>query len=424
MLKKLRLRFVAISMSIIIAVLVLFYLVSGALFLSTMIIDMRSVLQSYSEGNVRYSFPEIGTADENDSKWNLYSGSICVVEVKEFGDVAVLDFSRANMDEAILSRAVRFAMSAESDFGNISDLNLFYNRVYSDFGCRIAFADSAQFYYYLRTILFDGGMVLVLASVVLWIIMRFLATMCLKPVEKAWEQQKNFIADASHELKTPLTVILTNSGILKTHRDDLVENQLQWINSTYEEATHMKDLVEKLLLLAKTDNMSRKNLFTDVDLSELAMRLALQYEPVAFERGITLNTDIDAGIHITGDSLALNQIIHILLDNAVKYSGENGHINFVLKKRHSYYSLNKKTGFVYLTMQNTGAPIPQEDIPHLFERFYRSDKARTSGNGYGLGLSICKNLAFLHNADISVASSIENGTVFTVKFKVKGKMRK
>lgn len=420
MLKTLRLRFVAISMSIIIAVLILFYLVSGALFLSTMIIDMRSVLQSYSEGNVNYSSPEIGKTDEDDSKWTLHSGSVCVVEVREFGDVAVLDFSRANMDEAILSRAVKYAMNTDSEFGNISDLNLFYSKSYSGFGCRIAFADSTQFYYYLRTILFDGGMVLILASVVLWIIMRFLATMCLKPVEKAWEQQKNFIADASHELKTPLTVILTNSGILQTHQDDSVQNQIQWINSTYEEAAHMRDLVEKLLLLAKTDNMSRKNLFTDVDLSELAMRLALQYEPVAFEKGITLNTDIEKGIHITGDSLALNQIIHILLDNAVKYSDEGGQVNFSLRKRHSYYS--KNAGYILLSMQNTGVPIPEEDIPHLFERFYRSDKARTSGNGYGLGLAICKNLAILHNAEIDVTSDERNGTVFTVKFRIKNKI--
>lgn len=418
MLKRLRRRFVAISMSIICSVLAMFYLVSGALFLVTMIVDMRAVLKSYSESASVFSLPEIGGTDENESKWTLHSGSVCVVAVKELGSVTVLDFSRANMDEEILAKAVDKALSADAAFGHIEGINLFYNKSPSSFGYRIAFADSSQFYYYLRTILVDGGLVLVLSTFVLWIIMRFLAQMCLKPVEKAWDQQKDFIADASHELKTPLTVILTNSGILKSHKDDSVESQMQWVNSTYEEANHMKDLVEKLLLLAKTDNMNKKNMFTDVDLSELSMRLALQYEPVAFEKGVTLNTAIEDNIHISGDSVALNQIIHILIDNAVKYSDVGGQIDFSLKKRYSY-PMSKGRCYIYLSMHNTGKPIPKEDLPYLFERFYRSDKARTSGNGYGLGLSICKNLAALHKADISVTSDEASGTTFTVRFRVK-----
>lgn len=416
MLKKLRKRYVTISMTIICSLFIMFYLVTGALFLATLAVDMRSVLQNYSENTVTSIVsPEIGKSDETQSKWTLFSGSVCVVEVKEFNTITVLDLSRANIDEAILSRAVKYVLASDSVFGHINDLNLFYNKTPSAFGCRIAFADSTQFYYYLRTILVDGGFVMLISAFVLWIIVRFLAKMCLKPVEKAWAQQKNFIADSSHELKTPLTVILTNSGILKSHQDDTVANQIQWVDSTYEEAVHMRELVEKLLLLAKTDNMSQNNMFTDIDLSELSMRLALQYEPVAFENGVILNTDIDDNIHILGDTVALNQIIHILIDNAIKYCGENGQINFSLKKRHGH-SLRKNNGYVYLTMQNTGTPIAKEDLPHLFERFYRSDKAR-SGGGYGLGLSICKNLAELHNANISVTSDEENGTVFTVRFK-------
>ena len=111
------------------------------------------------------------------------------------------------------------------------------------------------------------------------------------------------------------------------------------------------------------------------------------------------------------------QIIHILLDNAIKYSGIGGEVNLCLKQRYSY-SFKGRSNYIYLSTRNTGTPIPEEDIPHIFERFYRSDKARTSGNGYGLGLSICKNLAQLHNADINVVSNEKIGTIFTVKFKV------
>ena len=416
MLKKLRRRFVAISMSIVGAVLISFYLISCTVIFVSLTADMRSVLQNFSSSSSMTALPEIGITDEKDSILTLHSGNVCVVDVKEMGSITILDFSRANMDEAILSRAVAYVLKSEYDFGLIGDLNLFYNQTEYAFGSRIAFSDSTQYFSYLKTILIDGAFLIIISSLFLWVIMRFLAKVSLKPVEKAWEQQKNFIADASHELKTPLTVILTNSGILRAHPENTVNEQMQWVDSTYEEATYMKELVDKLLLLAKTDNTSRKNMFAPVDMSELSMQLALQYEPVAFENGIILNTDIDKNIFINGDQVALNQIIHILLDNAIKYSGENGEVTLSLKKRHSY-SLRRDTGYVLLTTRNTGAPIPEEDIPHLFERFYRSDKARTSGSGYGLGLAICKNLAGLHNADISVTSDAEHGTVFTVKFK-------
>ncbi len=418
MLKKLRRRFVAISMTIICAVLVVFFLSGSAVLFVSITSDMRSVLQSFSSFDGISYLPQIGNGNADTSLFAFHSSNVCVVDVKEYNSIAILDFSRADMDEAILTRAVSYALNSPRDFGHIYELNLFYNKNDFVMGTRIAFADSTQYFSYLKIMLIDGIFLMLVASLLLWFIMRFLATMCLRPVERAWEQQKNFIADASHELKTPLTVILTNSGILKSHKYDTIDKQLKWVDSTYEEANHMKDLVEKLLLLAKTDNMSRKNMFTDVNLSELAMQLALQYEPVAFENGVFLDAQIESNIHLQGDSVALNQIIHILLDNAIKYAEKNTVIELSLKKRHTY-SFRRDTGYVYLSTRNMGTPIPEEDIPHLFERFYRSDKARTSGNGYGLGLSICKNLASLHNADIYATSDARNGTVFTVKFKVK-----
>ncbi len=417
MLKRLRRRFVTISMLIISGVLAVFYIVSGTAFFMSITLDMKSVLQTYSAAENINIVPEIGKGKDNDSLFALHAANICVVEAKELGGITILEFSRANMDETIVSKAVEKVLRADSDFGHINAYNLFYHRNTFMNGCRIAFADSTLYFSYLKVILFDGVIFMILASIFLWLIMRFLATMCLMPVEKAWAQQKNFIADASHELKTPLTVILTNNGILQSHKAETVESQLQWVNSTHEEATHMKDLVEKLLLLAKTDNIALKNQFENVSLSDVAMQLALQFEPVAFEKGVFLVTDIDKGIHMNGDKVALRQIIHILLDNAVKYSVLGGDVTLTLKKRRTY-SIRRGMGYdIYLSAKNTGNPIPEEDIPHIFERFYRSDKARTAGSGYGLGLSICKNLAVLHNGDISVTSDIENGTVFTVVFR-------
>ncbi len=417
MLNKLRRRFVAISMSIISIVLAFFYIVSAVVFFLTITVDMRSVLYTFAATPETILYPQIGTNNSQDSLFALHAGNVCVVEAKEFGNITILDFSRANMDENIVSTAVSFALETEYEFGHIYELSLFYYKHSFLNGTRIAFADSSQYFQYLKLILAGGGIFMLLSSMFLWVIMRFLAKMCLKPVERAWVQQKNFIADASHELKTPLTVILTNNGILQSHKNETVESQLQWINSTGEEANHMKELVEKLLLLAKTDNMSRTNQFETVNISDLAMQSALQFEPVAFENGVNLITDVEDNILIEGDIVALNQIIHILLDNAVKYAGIGGEAVLSLKKRRAYH-LRHFIGYdIYLSAKNTGTPIPEEDIPHIFDRFYRSDKARTTGGGYGLGLSICKNLAALHGADIDVVSNTENGTVFTVRFK-------
>ena len=169
----------------------------------------------------------------------------------------------------------------------------------------------------------------------------------------------------------------------------------------------MKDLVDKMLYLAKAENMRTATVRTLVPISDLATKLILQFEPVAFEAGVTIVSEVENGVSILADSTAVNQIIHILIDNAVKYAGLGGTVRVKLYR-------HKDT--VYLSTLNTGAPIPPEDLPHIFERFYRSDKARTAGSGYGLGLAICKSLAEERKATVSVTSDEAHGTEFTVKF--------
>lgn len=410
MLKRLKHRFVAISMVLVFVVLVFFYLTVCASVVLKFNKDIEEVLRDYATATILGPYPNIGEKDEANSLIALYSGNVCVVSFSSAsGEIKELEMSRAHISQNILQYSVDAALRSEDVFGHINGVNLFYYKDQTMIGSQISFADSTQYFAYMEQMLIVGGVMCGFALIVLFFICNGLANMCLKPVEKAWKQQQNFIADASHELKTPLTVILTNGNILEAHKNETISNQIKWVESTNEEATHMKDLVNKLLLLAKTDNIKQNNMFTDVDLSELAVKLSLQYDPVAYEKGVTLNTEIEQGIHIKGDPTALNQIIHILIDNAVKYAGLGGEATLYLTRRQNY---------VYLSAKNTGEPIPEEDIPHIFERFYRSDKSRTSGNGYGLGLAICKNLAELHKAEITVTSNKLSGTVFTVKFKV------
>lgn len=409
MLKKLRQRFVGLSMLLVSMVLIIFYLFTMVIIYFIITNGVQSALQNYASESYFFKYLEIGAdAQQGDYSYAIDSSSVCVVSVTEEGVITFLDAGHAYMEKGVLNAAVSNAMGANSDFGLIMRSNLFYYRNSTAFGARIAFADASNYFSYLKYMLIYDSITFLIVLLILYFITRWLTSIFIKPVDRAWTQQQNFIADASHELKTPLTVILANCNILQAHRDYTVEDQIKWIDSTGEEAVHMKELVDKMLVLAKAENQKQALVFTDVDLSELVTRLSLQFDPVAFEKGVALNTEIDRDLHIQADPTAVNQIIHILIDNAVKYAGMGGEVNI---------RLTKKQNAVFLTAHNSGEPIPAEDLPHIFERFYRSDKSRTSGSGYGLGLAICKTLVEQQKAEISVQSSADTGTVFTVKFK-------
>ena len=409
MIKKLKRRFVLLSMFLVSIVLVIFYVFTMSFIFFRVTESVQNTLKNYSSESYFSKYFKIGIPDgEIEDSNALDSNSICVVSVNEFGAISFLDAGHAYMDEGVLQSAVDSVLKTESPFGNIMRYNLFFYRTPTAFGWRIAFADSTRYFSYLKDILFEDSILFLVVLAVLLFINTRLSKMFLKPVEKAWAQQQNFIADASHELKTPLTVILANCNILQAHRNYTVEDQLQWVESTNEEAVHMKDLVDKMLYLAKSENQKRTVVFESVDITELTTRLVLQFEPVAFEQGVTLQFSPVENLRITADSTAVNQIIHILIDNAIKYAGIGGTVTLRLR--------SKQNG-VYLETHNTGAPIPKEDLPHIFERFYRSDKVRTTGNGYGLGLAICKTLVENQKADIHVTSTEEDGTRFTVRFK-------
>ena len=233
-----------------------------------------------------------------------------------------------------------------------------------------------------------------------------LSRWALAPVERAWNQQKQFAADASHELKTPLTVILANMEILKSNKSDKIENQMDWVNNTEAEATRMKHLANNLLFLAKNSDMKKPQIMEKVNLSDLATNTSLAFEPVAFERKIAIDTFIQSDIFVGGDPGQIRQLISILLDNAVKYSYDDTTIKVYVKE-----IVNKPM----LVVNNTGVPIAQNDLTNIFERFYRGDKSR-SEEGYGLGLSIAKNIVYQHKAIISARCNETDGTTFTVTF--------
>lgn len=245
------------------------------------------------------------------------------------------------------------------------------------------------------------------ALAIFFLISFFLAKLALKPVEAAWTSQRQFVADASHELKTPITVILANTDVVLAHPGDTVETQRKWLGYIQDEALGMKKLVEDLLFLAKGDARQNSPPTVPVLLSQVVNEALLSFEPVAFETGITLNETVTPELWVKGDKGQLRRLVMILLDNGVKYAGERGVVTVTLAEMGDR---------ITLSVHNTGEPIDAQHLPHLFERFYRADAARNRDRGgYGLGLSIAKAIADTHGAKLTAVSG-EMGTTFTLIF--------
>lgn len=235
-----------------------------------------------------------------------------------------------------------------------------------------------------------------------------LASWAITPIADAWDKQKQFIADASHELKTPLTVIATNTDVILANSEDTVQNQAKWLNYIKSETSRMSKLVADLLYIAKTDVNEVAMVMNEFNLSHTVLGVCLVFESVAFEKGKLLDTNIDEEISFKGDEDRIKQLITILIDNAIVHSEGNANILVTLKRD------NKDK--IKLSISNTnGEDIPNGVENRLFERFFRVDKARNRSNGsHGLGLNIAQSIVKNHNGTITVTSTTEHLVTFTV----------
>ena len=342
----------------------------------------------------------------NQSNDLVYANSFAVYVNRAGG---IISQGEHTIDEKELIIAIRYAINNEYDRGNIKDKSLSFLRKEVRDGYIISFISREHLESRVKESVGQSSVAALVSLLLFLYISKRLADIAIAPVEKAWEQQKQFLADASHDLKTPLTVILANNNILAAHKDETVYSQMKWIESTNEEAGRMSDLVNKMLELAKSESAVEELKLTRTNLSELVENSILQFEVVAFERNITIESGIQPDIFVKTHPATFSKILEILFDNAIKYSDENGKISVAL------ISSSKK---VYFSINNGGTIINEEDLPHIFERFYRTNKEREIG-GHGLGLSIAKKKCAMLGASISAESNIEEGTTFTITLKRK-----
>ena len=232
------------------------------------------------------------------------------------------------------------------------------------------------------TLIFGG-----LALVVFFFLSVYLAKKIVNPLEESYQKQKQFISDAGHELKTPVSVVSANAELLSR---EIGNNG--WLKNIQYENERMGILVGQLLDLARTENVTPQT--ESINFSRLVDGEALPFESVAFEKGLALSTSITGNISVIGNSAQLRQIVSILLDNAIRHSKGGDEVRLTLTKEH---------GFAKLSVINKGDEIPKEQRAKIFERFYRIDATRNSEDKhYGLGLAIAKAIAASHKGHIAV----------------------
>ena len=329
----------------------------------------------------------------------------------ELGEDVRLDASGGYYDlsdDAFLGGLAQAAAASPRRLGVLEEYNLRYYRSDAPMSRFLVFADISSERATLdglrRTCLLIGGLSFL---AFLWVSV-LLSKWAVRPVERAWQQQRQFVAAASHELKTPLTVIMTNAELLQDEADEARRSTFS--SSILTMSRQMRALIEQMLELARTDSAESHLVLRPVDLSGLTARSLLPFETLYFEQGLTLISQVDEGITVSGDEEALRRVLEILLDNAQKYSSPGGETQVTLHRRGRNHCAR--------TVANQGEPIPPEARRQIFQRFYRADPAearrqifqrfyradpaRSRNGSFGLGLSIAEGIVAQHHGTIDV----------------------
>lgn len=258
---------------------------------------------------------------------------------------------------------------------------------------------------YLLKELFKSILVFITLETIQVIISLNITKRIVKPVNEAFIRQKQFIYDASHELKTPIAIISASAEMLEKN-----PKEKKWLDNIKTENNRMNKLVISLLDLSKSENIKENEVYTSVNLSKVIKNKALTFESLIYENSLELDVDVVNDIMFNCNEDRIKELLSILMDNAIKHSLPNSQITV---------KLSKEKNNIYLSVKNKGKEIPISEREKIFERFYRLDKSRNrDDNRYGIGLSIAKNIVINHNGTISVNCK-DDYTTFMVNFKQK-----
>lgn len=315
------------------------------------------------------------------------------------------------IDKALIQEASSLALAQEREKGEFSyqTYRFAFALQSGDNPSRLAILDITGQLNFLRDTLLMLLGVSLLSLLVLFAISVLFAGKAVRPVREAFERQEDFIADASHELKTPLAILDANLSVIRSNPEETVESQEKWLSAMEEQSARMNGLIADMLTLAKLDAKQDSGPVYSIDFSQLVTGCLLSFEAVAFESGVRMDTDLTAGVSVSGNREQLSRLVYILLDNAVRHAPAGGRV---------WVTLQEEKGRAVFRVKNTGE-ISQEALPHIFDRFYRTDAARSrDSGGFGLGLAIAHSISRENRAKLT-AGSRDGTTCFTVEFGAK-----
>ena len=297
-------------------------------------------------------------------------------------------FDLSNRD--FMQEIVDLVTASQERTGELKDHNLRYLKHMTPMGQMIVFSDTTTETATRNNLLYTSSLIFMVAIVAFLGISILLSRWVIRPVEKAWDQQRQFVADASHELKTPLSVIMSNAELV-ANEDSTTEERNRFADNILSTSYQMRSLVENLLEMARVDDGAVMMKSEELDFSQLVEDAVLSFRLLYEEASMGLESRIHEGIRLKGSEQHLYQVMDVLLDNGLKYSTPAGTVQVELNSNHRSCTLSVTT---------PGEPISQEELQNIFKRFYRGDKARAMNGSYGLGLSIARNIVEAHGGKI------------------------
>ena len=392
MIKSLRRKFIAIAMCSLIGVLVL-----TVGFINTFsyidVVNKADSRLSLIEGN-NGTFPKNGQPHKDGgmrgggkmSPEAPFETRYFTVTIGESGNVTTVDTGKIaaiTTSEASEYAADLYAKNSDSGFYG----NYRYKAVPKSNGTLYIFLDCSRELSSFWSFLVISILISIAGILVVFALVLIFSKIAVKPFAESYEKQKRFITDASHEIKTPLTIIEANTEVL-----EMTGAESEWTQSIRNQIKRLSSLTQKLVFLARMDENQGKLEMTEFSLSDAVLETADSFSTVAMNSGKTLDINVQNGILLRGNEMTIRELVSVLVDNAVKYSTENGNISV---------SLVEESGHKKLTVKNSTTSLEKGNHDILFERFYRSDSSRNSETGgSGIGLSIAKAVATAHKAKI------------------------
>ena len=385
MIRKLRIKFICVIMSIV--TVLLWVILGGVIYFTAESLEIQSLdqMRKISQRPEKDGPPPPGKHPDD-----LHLPYFVVILD---GDGEILDTIGEYYDlsdRETLQEILDAALESGEEAGRLWNYDLRFFIARSPRGFTVVFSDITSENATLRSLGLICFGIFIAAMIVFFGISVFLSRWAVKPVEKAWDQQRQFVADASHELKTPLTVIMANAELIQ-NEDVADSDRREFSRNILSMSYQMRSLVENMLEMARVDNGALNMKFEELDFGQLVADAALSFQLLFEEKGLGLTCSASEGIYVRGSEQQLYQVLDVLLDNALKYSDPDGNVRV---------ELSMSGRICTLSVASPGDALSREELKRIFERFYRADKARAMNGSYGLGLSIAQSIVTAHKGKI------------------------